>query len=259
MSEFQIDFENDVARCEFRPATAKKIAEWVRRNPETYGRAPKDELALELGELVQVGKAKKMRLTTPVMQSAVRYLVEAAIRLSNNEKLPIPFHEIALKVVNAIGFGLGIPKGGKGGYECDRVDFWKAIARDLMFIFQGKAFVPGEKFFGPRKEFRWPHPAAQLVGDIGVFLVPDQEGRPIFQLKPASLQEALKLCAAMMMAKGTAFRNCEHCNTPFLSGGEGRGGGKRRGDARFCSDECRWRHHNEVRRKTKQTRRAKGK
>jgi hypothetical protein len=54
-----------------------------------------------------------------------------------------------------------------------------------------------------------------------------------------------------MIARGTISQVCEHCGNTFLSGGAGRGKEKKRSGSRFCSDECRWQHHNEMRRKAK--------
>src|SRR5262249_442626 len=68
-------------------------------------------------------------------------------------------------------------------------------------------------------------------------------------LSPHDAGSALVYHASQMMTGGTVLQICEQCKSSFLSGGEARGGGKRRGDARFCSDRCRSQFHNEARRK----------
>lgn len=76
------------------------------------------------------------------------------------------------------------------------------------------------------------------------------------QLSPVDTGSALMYHAAQMVTNGTKLQNCEQCGSPFPSGGDARGGGgKRRRDARFCSDECRYGYHNEAR--SKATRKKK--
>jgi hypothetical protein len=90
--------------------------------------------------------------------------------------------------------------------------------------------------------------SAPLIGDVGIFLDRDKDGNLKLALRPADLRNALILYAAQMATTGTTFNTCEHCHLPFLGGGAGRGPNKKRSDARFCSDKCRWTHHNEARR-----------
>ena len=68
---------------------------------------------------------------------------------------------------------------------------------------------------------------------------------------PQSTGDALIYHAAQMVTRGTKLQNCAYCRSLFLSGGDVRRSGKRRSDALFCSDECRWKHHNDVRSKAK--------
>jgi hypothetical protein len=84
---------------------------------------------------------------------------------------------------------------------------------------------------------------------VGVYLIPDKEGGRKLAIRPNNLFEALPLYAAHMIATGTTFHTCEHCKAPFLGGGAGRGRNRKRADARFCSDACRWGYHNASRRK----------
>lgn len=236
MADLQIDFETTVGKCEFQPATAEEIGRWRGRWPKEAEGKSDEQLAIDLGKIILIGKATKVRPSSKTMQDAVKLLIE-------RERIPRPFHEVALKIAQAIG--LFFP-------DKDYLWNWEGISTRLRLIAEGKDYVsdPQNKF-GRRKEVQWPHPAAQMVGEIGVFLVPGDDGKPVLALRPNSLNEALALYAARMRAMGTTFQLCEHCHIPFLSGGEGRGGGKRRGDARFCSDECRYSYHNELRRKTR--------
>jgi len=117
-------------------------------------------------------------------------------------------------------------------------------------MFEGRALGWDKEYKSANTEYKWPAPETQNVGELGIFLVPDKNNKPVFAMRPHDLREALVLCAARMIATGTTFNICENCKAPFLSGG-GRSRNKKRGDARFCSDECRWKYHNESRRKAR--------
>jgi hypothetical protein len=101
----------------------------------------------------------------------------------------------------------------------------------------------------PLKEYKWPAPETQQVGQLGVFLVPNKDNKPLLALRPETLHDALVLYAARMIATGTTFNICENCKAPFLSGGHR--GRNKRGDSKFCSSGCRWKWHNETRRKAR--------
>jgi len=125
---------------------------------------------------------------------------------------------------------------------------WRGCADKLRLMFEGKGYVRDPKNrYGPPLEVRWPHPAAQEVGEIGIYLVPGPEGKPTLSLKPQELHSALTLCAARMIATGTTFTTCLNCKTPFLRGGQS----ERRGDAVFCDSRCKSEYHNKQRRKPK--------
>src|SRR5262249_30101381 len=151
-------------------------------------------------------------------------------------------HIVALKVVSALGpMFPGFPDG-------DPVAAWRAHAERLQMMFEGRAFhwdydAPKNIRPRPQKEYKWPHPYTQQVGELGIYLVPDKNNKRVLALRPDELQAALVLYAARMIATGTTFNICEHCKTPFLSGGTRFR--TKRGDARFCSSECRWKWHNE--------------
>jgi hypothetical protein len=225
MSDFEIDFENEVGRYEIEPATSAEVEKWRAMHPKDLEGMSDSEASLDLAYLVRKGRFKTMRPTSAMLEKSVRALVECK---------KTPFHKVALTVANTIGFW---------GGDKHQIGIWQSLAMRLQLMFAGKGYVHV-------KQVQWPHPAAQYVGDLGVFLVPNRDGRPVLALRPHDFQDALILCAARMIATGTKFRICEYCNSPFLAGGAGRGR-KKRGDARFCSAEHRWSHHNKVRREAR--------
>jgi hypothetical protein len=98
--------------------------------------------------------------------------------------------------------------------------------------------------------FRRPaRPTEIPVAPAYVYLAFNSDGSRSMAVRPGFTGDALIYHAAQMIAKGTTSQTCEHCGTTFLSGG-GRGKDKKRSGSRFCNDECRWNHHNEMRRKT---------
>jgi hypothetical protein len=236
MSDFEIDFEWPVAKYDFRPATAEEVAEWRRGDRHRIDRhlAPTDavdgiaeaELPLFLGRIFSVGEARRHRPKAETMERAVRVLVECK---------QTPFHSVALKVVQALGQI-------RGGSEGDRIMFWFALAHRLRAMFEGKTVLPN-------RDWKWPHPGARWQGNVGIYLVPGANKKPMLAIRPNNLDEALVLYAARMIATGTTFNICENCKTPFLSGGAR--GRNKRSDSRFCSSECRWKHHNETRREAR--------
>jgi hypothetical protein len=254
MSDFEIDFEWEVAdRYELRPATIKKVSKQDRELAEQLvelerklapERAtedprehwlydiPENELPLYLGDVAVAGKLKQYRIKTENLEKAVRLLVAG---LDKGRKTP--FYTIALAVSRAIGAQFS-----NGG---DSVETWYQIAERLRFVFEGRAWSSRSH----EKVLRWPDPETQHVGELGIFLVPDKNNKPVLALRPDSLHSALVFTAARMKATGTTFNICEHCKSPFLSGGVRFR--TKRGDAKFCSDECRWRWHNESRRRAR--------
>jgi len=230
MSDFTIDFEWPVAeKYELQPASSKEINDrdsWAR---QMLRGVPEMEWPLYLGRIMPVGKLKDHRPKAETLERAVKVLVGGL------DSQKVPFHAIALKCAQSLG-GIMMEHG-------EQVSFWYALAQRLRMLFEGRQWISWEK------AHRWPHPAAQEVGELGIYLVPDKEGKPVLALRPQDIQAALVLCAARMRATGTTFNICEHCNAPFLSGGTRFR--NKRGDARFCSNECRWKFHNESRRKAR--------
>lgn len=232
MADLEIDFENAVGKkYEFRPATPEQICKWKEHNPGEE--APEEGWLTYLGEIVCVGPTKMVRPKADTMEWAVSLLVEW-------KKGAVPFHKLALKIVQAIG--LQASEAGS-----DWLAYWRHTADLLQRMFEGKGFDFSAR--GPAREVHWPHPAAQQVGQLGIFLIPSSEGKRVLALKPESMQDALILYGARMLATGTTFNACEHCHAAFLSGGGTGRTNKRRGGSRFCSDKCRYSYHNEANRK----------
>lgn len=230
MSDFEIDFENEVGRHELQPATTAKVEKWRAEHPKDLKGMSDEEAAFYLGDLVRKGRFKTNRATSAMLEKSVRALVECK---------ETPFHKVALTVANTIG----------GWRDETPVFIWHRVAERLRLMFERKAYE--FPWRGPKKLVDWPHPAAQNIGELEIFLIPDKDGKPVLSLQPHDFQDALYLYAARMIAIGTTFQICEQCKIPFLSGGTR--GNNRRGDARFCSDECRYSYHNEVRRKARKS------
>jgi hypothetical protein len=262
MSEFEIDFEWRVAdRYELRPATIKKVRARIALNLAietanrswpaeratkealrhwTYG-IPESELPLYLGDVAVAGKLTQYRIKSEKLEKAVELLVAGL-----DKSRETPFYKIALKVSQAIGAQFW----NKG----DSVGEWHSIAQRLRFLFEGRSWqgwsYKAIRSLNPETlQVRWPAPETQTVGELAILLVPDKQNKPVLALRPDSLHSALVFTAARMKATGTTFNICEHCKSPFLSGGVRFR--TKRGDAKFCSDECRWRWHNESRRKVR--------
>src|SRR5262245_40300150 len=85
VADLEIDFENAVGKYEFRPATPERIREWEKKHMDW-----------PLGEIVCVGPTKMVRPKADKMEWSVRLLVE-------RKRVPVPFHKLALKIVQAIG------------------------------------------------------------------------------------------------------------------------------------------------------------
>jgi hypothetical protein len=118
------------------------------------------------------------------------------------------------------------------------VQQWHNLARSLRNMFE-RPLPPTDD------ALMWPLPHSHL----GIHLIPGKDNNPVLTLRPDNLKNALTLYAARMITTGTTFNICENCKILFLSGGVR--GRNKRGDARFCSSECRWKHHNESRRKAR--------
>jgi hypothetical protein len=230
MSDFEIDFENEVGHFEFVPASREKI-EFLRKRTKRAWKMSETDASLHLGRLVRRGHFKTVRLTSAMLEQAVRALVEW--------KKP-PFGKVVATVASTVG---SLPTG-----MHDSMPAWRGVSYRLRNLFEGKNFAYDEKNWrGPKIPVAWPHPAAQEVGELGIFLVPDKDGKPVLALRAHDVRDALYLAAARMIARGATLGICLNCESPFLRGA----GSKRRGDARFCTPRCKWEYQNEARRKAK--------
>jgi hypothetical protein len=242
VADLEIDFECKVAaKYAITPATAGEISQY-RANPGfdsfpgsgSLRDIPENQWPLYLGHIVPIGKTKRQRVSTEKLGSVVRTLVAGL------EGKTEPFHVIVLKIVHELGEVIVsntlVTLPDEGNLH-DQPFMWRRLAEKLRLMFEGR------RFDADNQEVKWPHPAAQIVGDLGIFLIPDKDNKPVLAVRPYDLFDALTLVAARMIATGTTTFICENCKTPFLSGGS-RGRNKRRGDARFCSDRCRYEFHN---------------
>ena len=109
---------------------------------------------------------------------------------------------------------------------------WFQIARRIQMMFAGLR-----------------RPVEMPVGSIFIYVSYKPDGSRSMVVRPPFTDAALIYRAAQMVAGGTISQTCEHCGSPFLSGGARREKEKKRDGSRFCSDGCRWGYHNEKRRK----------
>jgi hypothetical protein len=80
---------------------------------------------------------------------------------------------------------------------------------------------------------------------LDVLLLPAHgRDRPRLAFRPVNLREAIKIFWATTIATGGSLRACKQCGEFFEAGGES----NRRADAQFCSDACRHRFNNALKR-----------
>ncbi len=229
-SDLEVDFQTYVAPdYEFREAegnAALYVA--VGLNPP---RSPTDR------ELIALGKPKLVRPKRKALDLAVGLLLRTPVpeeKVQNRDEFA-HLERNALAVAKHIG-----PLNAQHGpyadtrHDSDEVGVWLYLARTIQLMFEGRR--PGTIY---------------PVGTMEINLACRSDGSCFMAVRPQATTDALIYHAAQMAAKGTTSQTCEHCGTTFLSGGAGHGKDKKRGDARFCSDECRWKFHNESRRKAR--------
>jgi len=84
-----------------------------------------------------------------------------------------------------------------------------------------------------------------LGARLDVLLLPAKgRDRPRLALRPVNLREAIKIFCATTIASGASLRACKQCGEFFEAGGES----ERRADAQFCSDSCRHKFNNALKR-----------
>lgn len=116
----------------------------------------------------------------------------------------------------------------------ESLEHWINAARDIQTMFSD---LEANRRLQADKE--------QAVGHLTILLAL-KSNRASLHLRPENTQAALIYHAAQMIADGTTFQTCEVCGTSFFGGGPAR---EKRARALFCSDKCRWTHHNKVRQK----------
>jgi hypothetical protein len=239
---------------------------------------------LDTPHLVQTGPATERAIKSEALDMAVRLLLDAKLprqpfgssqkefidlmsddilhgeevavkkhaeRRSGVTRLPreafAEFENTVLKVAGRIGMlgqlGGPQPKTDSGYLRHESLERWLTAADSIHAM-----------FYGADARRALPKDFVLSFGKLDI-LIGYRAGETEMRLRPEGLSSALFHHAGQMIARGTKLQDCENCHKPFLSGGTARGGGKRRGDARFCRDECRYSFHNEMRRRS--TRKAK--
>ena len=116
------------------------------------------------------------------------------------------------------------------------VEFWRREIRRTKSLINA---LPGVvKFGNSRGTFA-------VVGELNVLLVPGdgKAASPSLVMEPKTLLQAMNLQLALWVARGGSIFTCEQCHKPFQAGVSG----KRRSISKFCSVDCKNRHHYERR------------
>ena len=117
---------------------------------------------------------------------------------------------------------------------------WVTPGQDRVFrkYLLGKLKVPESEILERQAISEIKNPAVSINAVIRPG-APD--GRPTLSLSPNSLWDAMKLQFYQAIASGTQIKKCEWCGSWFEVGQ----GGKR-GDAKFCKDNCRLLSHRKL-------------
>jgi hypothetical protein len=240
-SDFEVDFQTYVAPdYEFRERIESKDHLKIEQGMAALiGYKPERSMTHER-ELVALGKPKLIRPKRRALDLAVGLLLQTPVPGRNepvqNRGELAHLERNALAVAKHIG-RLNARHDAYAKYrenESEPLQFWLYLAQTIRLMFEGRR--PGTIY---------------PVGKMRINLACKSDGSCFMTVRPDTTLDALVYHAAQMIAKGTISQTCEHCGTTFLSGGTGRGKDKKRGDARFCSDECRWKFHNESRRRAR--------
>lgn len=186
--------------------------------------------AVEPFEIVPSGTVRRDRppLDKLPMATALlgRYRHFGKVAKSKSKAL----QETALEFAKQYGLLLGRSEDG----QPEALDTWHYLISDILAL--QKAFEFG----------RWELSAEKIaVERIEAALVPDPLTRaPRLVLRPTSLRGAIQLQLAHRLSRGASLRMCRHCGGPFEAGIDGK-----RGDAKFCSDACRYSFNNKRRAK----------
>ena len=133
---------------------------------------------------------------------------------------------------------------GTGCSLAKSLEKWVELADEIQAMFKGREL---------REGLQEDLMTSPFQGQLRLYLIYKPDGVSM-RLFPDATDGALIHHAAQMVTNGTTLANCEQCHSPFLTGGDARGGGKRRRDARFCRDECRYAYHNEQQRRSRKKR-----
>jgi hypothetical protein len=241
-SDLEVDFETYVAPdYEFRPRhESERELTLKRKLAAVIGhRGPRGRLPTYERELVELGKPKLVRPKRRALDLAVGLMLRTPVpgrgeEVKNSDELA-HLERNALAVAKHIGrlnahLGYSYPQYREG----EPLHFWLYLARTIQLMFEGRR--PGTIY---------------PVGNMVINLACKSDGSCFMTVRPRRTEDALIYHAAQMIAKGTISQTCKQCGTTFLSGGAASGKDKKRGDARFCSDECRWKFHNESRRRAR--------
>jgi hypothetical protein len=190
-------------------------------------------------ELVALGKPKLVRPKRKALGLALGLLLRTPVPGRNKEVKNSDELAHLERNVLAVAKHIGLLMARHDEYadlkhESEPLYFWLHFAQTIQLMFEGRR--PGTIY---------------PVGTMVINLACKSDGSCFMTVRPQKTEDALVYHAAQMIAKGTISQTCEQCGTAFLSGGTASGKDKKRGDARFCSDECRWKFHNESRRRAR--------
>jgi hypothetical protein len=242
-SDLEVDFQTYIAPdYEFRERIkSKDYLKMEQGMAALTGHKPGRSVTHER-ELVALGKPKLVRPKRKALDFAVRLLLRTPVppAYGSNYREPSA-DELAQLERNALWIAkdVGLLNASHDEYaepkhESEALQFWLYLAQTIRLMFEGRR--PGTIY---------------PVGTMRIHLACKSDGSCFMTVRPHTTHDALVYHAAQMVTKGTISQTCEQCGTTFLSGGTGRAKDKKRGDARFCSDECRWKFHNETRRRAR--------
>jgi hypothetical protein len=226
MQEMEIDFSWPVAeRYEIKkirpPKEIKPLKRGTIRASSTIAAGPNPIVPYRIfarGEVTwKRPPLEKLPLATVLLGTYRRFQDE-----------PDQLQKTVLEFAGAYGLLLLTSEEGK----FEPLDLWQDLIDDLIALH--KAFEKGQ----------WRLSASKLdVANIRAALIPDPLTRaPRLAFRPTSLQGAIQLQMAHRVARGAMLKTCRQCGAYFEAGIKGK-----RGDAKFCSEPCRYSYNNKRR------------
>jgi hypothetical protein len=242
-SDLEVDFQTYVAPdYEFRERIKSERDLTIEQQLAALtGYRPSGRSVSHGRELVPLGKPKLVRPKRKALDLAVGLLLRTPVPGRNEEVKNSDELAHLERNVLAVAKHIGPLNARHDAYakyhgnESEPLRFWLYLAQTIQLMFEGRR--PGTIY---------------PVGTMTINLACKSDGSSFMTVRPRTTLDALIYHAAQMIAKGTISQTCEQCGTAFLSGGAASGKDKKRGDARFCSDECRWKFHNESRRRARE-------